>query len=581
MRHINVNKDYLKRLLLYLKPYWKRIALSFVAMIIVGALTSLSAYLIKPVLDKIFIAKDKKMLILLPFVVMATYFFKGLFTYIQSYQTAYVAENVLFNIRNQLFQHIINLPINFFEKFHTSELLSRVLNDTERLQETIAKIMPEAIREFFTIIFLFIVIYTIDFKLALISTIVFPIALYPIIKFGKDMKKLGKKRQISIAGITTLIQESFFNIRLIKGFISEDKEIEKFFKKSKEFLGINLKSFRISEITSPLMEFIGSLGIAFLIWFGGLLVFKGTISVGGFFSFMAGLFMLYRPFKTLAKASNSINSSIGAIERVFDILDMKFPQTNNSESIIFNGVKQSILFDNLSFSYDGKKPVLSNINLEVRAKTIVAFVGESGGGKTTLMDLIPRFYDPTGGRILIDGIDLKEFTLRSLRQKIASVSQNVLLFADTVFNNIAYGITNPSQEEVIEAAKLAYAHEFISKLPFGYNTDLKEQAVILSGGEKQRIAIARAIMKNPDILILDEATSALDAESENYVQRAIANLIKNRTVFLVAHRLSSALAAPKIVVIKQGEIVGIGTHKELLEKNDYYQRLVKLQFENV
>ncbi len=578
---MKVNKEYLKRLLLYMKPYWKRIVLSFIAMIIVGALTSLTAYLIKPVLDKIFIAKDKKMLILLPFAVMATYFFKGVFTYIQSYQTAYVAENILFNIRNQMFKHIIELPIEFFEKFHTSELLSRVLNDTERLQETIARIIPEAIREFFTIVFLLIVVYMIDFKLALISTIVFPIALYPIIKFGKDMKKLGKKRQVSIAGITTLIQESFFNIRLIKGFITETKETDKFFKKSREFLNINLKSFSISELTSPLMEFIGSLGIAFLIWFGGLLVFKGTISVGGFFSFMAGLFMLYRPFKTIAKASNSINASVGAIERVFYILDTKLPQETRSDGIIFEGAKDSIVFDNVSFSYDGEKYVLKNINLEVKAKTIVAFVGESGGGKTTLMDLIPRFYDPTSGRILIDGICLKDFALSSLRKKIASVSQNVLLFADTVFNNIAYGIENPDKEQVIEAAKLAYAHDFIMQLPQGYDTNLKEQGVILSGGERQRIAIARAIMKNPDILILDEATSALDAEAESFVQKAIANLIKNRTVFLVAHRLSSAISATKIVVIKQGQIVGIGTHKELLENNKYYQRLIELQFENV
>lgn len=577
---MKINKEYLKRLLLYLKPYWKRIVLSFIAMIIVGALTSLTAYLIKPVLDKIFIAKDKKMLILLPFAVMATYFFKGLFTYIQSYQTAYVAENVLFNIRNQIFKHIINLPIDFFEKFHTSELLSRVLNDTERLQDTIARVMPEAIREFFTIIFLFIVVYTIDFKLALISTIVFPIALYPIVKFGNDMKKLGKKRQISIANITTLIQESFSNIRLIKGFITEDKETEKFLKKSHEFLNINLKSFRISEITSPLMEFIGSLGIAFLIWFGGLLVFRGTISVGGFFSFMAGLFMLYRPFKTIAKASNSINSSVGAIERVFYILDTKPTQEIKPNGYIFEGVKDSIVFDNVSFTYDGTKYALKDINLKVDAKTIVAFVGESGGGKTTLMDLIPRFYDPTKGRILIDGIDIRDFELKSLRKKIASVSQNVLLFADTVFNNIAYGLENPDREKVIEAAKLSYAHDFIMKLPQGYDTNLGEQAVILSGGERQRIAIARAIMKNPDILILDEATSALDAEAENFVQKAIANLIKNRTVFLVAHRLSTALSASKIVVMKQGQIVGIGTHKELLESNNYYQRLVEIQFEN-
>ncbi len=572
-----MNKQTVKRLFEYLRPFVGRLIFSFICMVAVGGLSALAAYLIKPALDDIFISKNRHMLILLPFAIIGTYFFKGLFTYLQGYQTHYISEKILFNIRNELFDHILYLPTKFFDKYHSGELMSRLLNDTEQVQNSIASVIPNTIRDTFTIIGLLAVLYINNWKLAIVATVVFPIAAYPIIHFGKKMKKLGKKRQISIAGLTTLIQESLINIRLIKAFATEKQESEKFEQESDEFLNIKLATIKIDEMTSPLMEFIGSLGIAFLIWIGGVLVFKNEITVGGFFSFIAALFMMYKPFKTVAKANNQINTSIASVERIFELID-KEQEMKASGKKIFEGVKDNIKFENVSFIYpETDTYALKNINLTVQCKTTVAFVGESGGGKSTILELIPRYYDPIEGRITIDGIDLKEFELKSLRKKIAIVSQKILLFNRTVKENIAYGIENLSEEQIIEAAKSAYAHDFITKLKKGYETNLQEQGVILSGGEKQRIAIARAIVKNPDILILDEATSALDSESEYIVQKALKNLMKDRTVLMAAHRIATAISADKIVVVKKGRIVDTGSHSELLERCSYYKKLCDIQ----
>jgi len=572
-----MNKTVVKRLFEYLRPFVGRLIFAFICMIAVGGLSALAAYLIKPALDDIFISKNRHMLLILPFAIVATYFFKGLFTYLQGYQTHYISEKILFNIRNQLFDHILYLPTKFFDKYHSGELMSRLLNDTEQVQNSIATVIPNTLRESFKIVGLLVVLYINNWKLAIVATIVFPIAGYPIILFGKKMKKLGKKRQLSIAGLTTLIQEALINIRLIKAFATESRESGTFEKESDDFLNIKIATIKIDEMTSPLMEFIGSLGIAFLIWTGGMLVFKNEITVGGFFSFIAALFMMYKPFKTVAKANNLINTSIASVERIFEIIDTE-KETVNSGKIEFTGIKESIRFNNVSFKYpDTGDYAIKNINLEIKRKTTVAFVGESGGGKSTILELVPRYYDPSQGTITIDGVDLRDFDLQSLRRKTAIVSQRIMLFNRSVKENIAYGMDNLREEEIIEAAKAAYAHDFIMKLKNGYDTNIQEQGIILSGGEKQRIAIARAIVKNPDILILDEATSALDSESEYIVQKALKNLMENRTVLMAAHRISTAISADKIVVIKNGNIVDMGSHHELLERCAYYKKLCDIQ----
>jgi len=455
--------------------------------------------------------------------------------------------------------------------------MSRILNDTEQVQNSIANVIPNTVREFFTLIGLIVVLYVNNYKLAFVATVVFPLAAYPVVYFGKKMRKIGKRRQTSIADLTTKIQESLTNIRLIKAFAKEKDEAKDFELKSDNLLKIKLEAIRIDEVTSPLMEVIGAVGVALLIWIGGYIVLKGYLTVGGFFSFMAALFMLYKPFKTLAKANNQISTSIASIERIFEIMDME--EEKASEGKPFEGVKKAIEFDHVYFSYsnDPNKMVLKDINLTIPAKSIVALVGESGGGKSTILELIPRFYEPTKGKILIDGIDIREFDLRSLRRKIAIVSQRIFLFNRTVKENIAYGRDDLTDEQIIQAAKDAYAHDFIMKLKNGYDTNLGEQGVILSGGERQRIAIARAIVKDPDILILDEATSALDLESEQIVQKALNNLMKNRTVIMAAHRISTAMSADKIVVMKNGKILAEGKHDYLLKNCEYYRKLFKLQ----
>ncbi|MEA1995470.1 MAG: ABC transporter transmembrane domain-containing protein [Campylobacterota bacterium] len=568
----------IKRLFVYVKPYIKYLIISSISMVMVGGLTALVAYLIKPVLDDIFISKNKQMLVLLPIAVVIVYLLKGIFTYLQSWYAAYVGENVLFKIRNDLFECMSMLSLDFFDRYHTGELISRIMNDTGMLQEVVARTIPDATRESFTVVFLLIVIYMNNVKLALISTIVFPIAIYPLINLGNRLRKIGKKRQETVAMVTTILQEAFTGIRVIKAFATEKKESKKFEQKGNDFLKINLKSVRVSELVSPLMEFIGAIGLAFLIWFGGYLVFKGTITVGAFFSFVAALFMLYKPFKSIARAYGKVQAVLPAAERIFGMMDRKPTVINKKNAIEFAELKKGINFKNVSFSYEDRE-VLKDINLFIPAGEIVAFVGESGGGKSTLMDLIPRFYDINTGCICFDDTNVKDFNLSSLRRHIGIVSQHTFLFNDTVKNNISYGMDGKvNMEDIIKVSTAAFAHDFIQKLPHGYDTVLGEQGFTLSGGERQRIAIARALLKNPQILILDEATASLDSSSEEIVQKALNTLIKGRTTLVVAHRFSTILNVPMIVVIKDGRIIDCGNHQELFDRCDYYHKLYKMQF---
>ena len=568
----------IKKLFVYVKPYIKYLIISSISMVIVGGLTALVAYLIKPVLDDIFISKNKQMLVLLPIAVVIVYLLKGIFTYLQSWYAAYVGENILFKIRNDLFECMSMLSLDFFDRYHTGELISRVMNDTGMLQEVVARTIPDAIRESFTVVFLLIVIYMNNVKLALISTIVFPIAIYPLINLGNRLRKIGKKRQETVAMVTTILQEAFTGIRVIKAFATEKKESKKFEQKGNDFLKINLKSVRVSELVSPLMELIGAIGLAFLIWFGGYLVFKGTITVGGFFSFVVALFMLYKPFKSIARAYSKVQAVLPAAERIFEMMDRKATVINKKNAIEFIELKKGINFENVSFSYEDKK-VLKDINLFIPAGEIIAFVGESGGGKSTLMDLVPRFYDINTGCICFDDTNVKDFELSSLRRHIGIVSQHTFLFNDTVKNNISYGMDGKvNMEDIIKVSTAAFAHDFIQKLPHGYDTVLGEQGFTLSGGERQRIAIARALLKNPQILILDEATASLDSSSEEIVQKALNTLIKGRTTLVVAHRFSTILNVPMIVVIKDGRIIDCGNHQELFDRCNYYHKLYKMQF---
>ncbi|RLA91812.1 MAG: ABC transporter permease, partial [Deltaproteobacteria bacterium] len=412
---------------------------------------------------------------------------------------------------------------------------------------------------------------------ALITFMIFPISIIPIVKFGKKIRKFSKKSQIKMGSITTLLHETISGNRIVKAFNMEDYESKRFSEENHRLFKIIMKRQTIRALSSPVMETLGGLGAALIILVGGMAVIKGKVTPGTFFSFVTALFMMYQPLKSISKMNNIIQEGMAAGKRVFEILDLK-PGIHDKEGAIhLSGIKEGIEFKNVSFKYEDEW-VLKDISFKVRKGETVALVGMSGGGKTTIANLIPRFYDIQHGTILIDGVDIRDYTIRSLRDNIAIVTQQTILFNDTVRNNIAYGNHEKNDEEVIKAAIAANAHDFILKLPKGYNTIIGEAGIKLSGGERQRISIARALLKDAPILILDEATSSLDTESEKEVQIALNNLMKNRTSIVIAHRLSTIRNADKIIVIENGKIVEKGTHEELLALKGYYKKLYDLQF---
>ena len=537
------------------------------------------AYLIKPFMDGIFIEKDITLLKVMPILIVIVYLGKGIFRFLQVYFMRYVGQKVIEQIRNELFEKIVNLPLNFFNKTSTGVLMSRITNDVNLVQQSI-QIVISLIREILTVIGLIAVILYMDWKLALGTIICYPLLIQPLLKISRRLRRLSRKDQEMMGGLSSMLQEVFSGIRTVKAFTSEKKEIKQFNKINATVVQYVIKSIKTAELSSPLMEFIASLGFAAIIYFGGMQVINGTSTPGTFFSFLAAALLVYRPIKSIGNSNNSIQQAIAAAERIFDILDMENSIVANNGSIICDAKKKDIEFHNVSFQYeDTDKYVLNEINLHIKAGQQIAFVGSSGAGKTTIANLMPRFFDITSGSITIGGVDLRKFDLKSLRSEISIVSQEPFLFNDTIANNIAYGKnTDVSKEEMIDAAKAAFADEFINNIPTGYDTEIGERGIILSGGQKQRLTIARALLKNSPILILDEATSSLDTESERVVQKALDNLMKGRTSLIIAHRLSTILDADMIVVLNENKIEATGRHEELLTTSKTYSKLYKMQF---
>jgi ATP-binding cassette, subfamily B, bacterial MsbA len=567
-----------RRLFPYIKVYWARIAAGMGLALVISGLEGVTAWLVKPLLDEVFLEKDLFMLQVLPFALIGVYFVKGIARYGQAYLMAQVGQRVVMRLRDEVYEHLQGMSLSFFNNRASAELLSRLTHDVGRLGRMSSQDPALAIREVFTLLILLVVVFAREWRLATIALVVFPLIALALVRIGKKLRVINKRGQENIAELSVVIQETLTGTKIMKAFGREAHERERFKQANRKLYRLLMRDVHVHELTSPLMEFIGALGIGAALWYGGSQVIQGETTPGTFFSFLTGLMMLYGPVRKLSNTSNQMQQAVPAAERVFELLDLKQTVVDRPQAKPLQELRETIAFEQVSFQYDdGTAPVLHDISLLIRKGEMVAFVGMSGAGKSTLADLIPRFHDATSGRITIDGVDIRDYTLASLRAQIGIVTQETILFNETVVHNIGYGKPGARFDDIVQAAQLAYAHEFIEDLPQGYDTIIGERGVKLSGGQRQRIAIARALLKGSPILILDEATSELDAESEFMLQKALANLVEGRTVFVIAHRLSTVMKADRIVVVDGGQIVEMGTHEELLARKGLYNRLHTLQ----
>lgn len=554
-------------------PYYKNYKLEFfyaaIGIVLVASATAGTAYSIQPLLDDIFIKKNQEMLYIMPFIVIILYTAKGFGGYIQSYFISFIGQDITRIVRDKLFSHILTLDMDFFQKIHGGELVSRITNDINRIQRAISNSLAEIIRESLTIVGLIGLVIYHSPELAFYGLIVLPLAIYPLSRLAKRMKKLSFKSQESNSDITSSLNESFNNIEIIKANSTEKVEVTKFSVHNMLFFKYNMKAVKTNQLTSPLMEVIGAFAFAAVIIVGGSKVISGELTTGEFSSFIAALFMLYTPIKKISNLYNGMQDAIAANERINDMFS-KRPSIISGDIKEIEDIKE-IHFKNVELKYDDFV-ALKNINLDAKKGETVALVGDSGGGKSSLINLIVRFYDTTNGEILINNDSIKDLDLKSLRENISIVTQRVYIFNDSIAANIAYGY-EIDEIKVIEVLKQAHAYDFVMQMKKGIHTILDEFGTNLSGGQRQRIAIARALYKNPKILILDEATSALDNKSESIISEVINEVSRDKITFIIAHRLSTIKNASKIAVFKSGEIISIGTEQELKSNCEEYQRL--------
>ncbi len=565
------------RLLNYVKLYWPRFLGAVVAMLLVSGITALLAYLVKPFLDDVFFKKNLQMLYVLPPLLVALYAAKGGLSFFHTYQMHYIGLRIVTLLRDKLFRHLQRQPHAFFDREATGVLMSRVVYDVLLLQDSVAKVITSFFKDVFTLVGLTVVIFYQDWQLALIAILVFPLAAYLIVHFGQRLRGLAKESQKSVARLNLLLQENFTGQRIVKAFAREDFEAVRFAGANEHFRQVQMKLRIMRELSSPVMELLGALGMAVIISYGGYHVIQGTTTPGTFFSFLAALLMLYAPIRGLGSAQNSIQEALAAAQRVFSVLDLEPAIMDCPGAPVLQPLSRDITYRQVAFSY-GDDAVLRDVDFTVHKGDMLALVGPSGAGKTTLLNLLPRFYEVTSGAILIDGVDIREVSLASLRAQIGVVTQQTILFNETVRYNVAYGRLEATETEIIEALRAAHAYDFVMALPQGLDTVIGEQGIRLSGGERQRLAIARALLKDPPVLILDEATSSLDSESEREVQQALDRLIEGRTTLVIAHRLSTVRHADRLVVMDGGHIVETGTHEELLRVDGLYKRLYDIQF---
>ncbi|MBX7489946.1 ABC transporter ATP-binding protein [Helicobacter turcicus] len=566
-------KQFFARLLPYIKDYKLYFFYAVIGTLLVSIATTASAYLVKPVLDDIFLAKDIKMLQILPFLVVLAYFSKGFGTYIQIYYMNYIGQDIVKRLKNILLDKMLTFEMEFFNRYRNGELISRITGDIAAVQGAVSNYFIEGIREGLTIFGLVLLVIYQSPELAFYGLVVMPLALYPIVLIARKMRKTSKKLQEKNADLSSKLIEIFNNMELIKVSSGEKIEHESFASHNQELFKLAMKSVRISELTSPLMETLGAIAVSAVIFVGGYKVINGELTTGEFFSFTAALFLLYTPFKRISSLYSKIQIAFAAGDRIFEMLDRN-PKIQDGEKELKEPI-EAISFKNVDLYY-GEKQALSGINLEVKRGESIAFVGNSGGGKSSLVNLLLRLYEVNSGEVLVNGESIRHFTQESLRSKVAIVTQRIFIFNDSIARNIAYG-SEIDEERVKLALQQARIFDYIQTLPKGIYTELDEFGANLSGGQRQRIAIARALYKNPEILILDEATSALDNKTEEEFREVLGRLLENRIVIIIAHRFSTVSLASKIYFFSHGKILASGTQAELLEKcapfREYYKSI--------
>ncbi len=568
-----------RRIFAYLTPYlWPHFIGALVCMVLYSATSGAVPYIVKGLFER-FQAGDIEGLNMQPLFIIGVFGLRGIVNYGQSYLSEWVGQRIVLDLRADLDRKVLSMPLSYFDRAQTGNILSRITTDVLLVRQALTDGGAAIVRDATTLLVLTAVAFYLDPVLAALFSIIFPVVVLPLQKLSRKMRRLSRRGLDTLGGLSVLVQETIQGARVVKAFGMERYEDERFRSENERVLRLHLRAAKIKSFTGPMMEFTSACGIAGVVWYGSASLMGGERTTSGMAAFFTALMLLYDPFKKIVKANNTIQAGMGAASRVFDILDAESEPSGRPGAATIDGFHDKIEIEHVSFAY-GTENVLSDVSLEVRCGEVVALVGASGGGKSTLADLIPRFYEADSGSIRIDGIDVKDIELSSLRSLIAVVTQQTFLFNDTVRNNIGYGEINRSDEDIVEAAKAANAHDFIVQLPDGYDTKIGEMGVQLSGGERQRLAIARALLKDAPILILDEATSALDSKSEQLVQAALGRLMEGRTALVIAHRLSTVRNADKIAVVDDGRIVELGTHEKLFQSGKLYRRFYDMQFDD-